>query len=136
MHTHASLIPSVGAVPWPPRIGELLPRAEDAWCTQTKLIDWILAEDGHGDQWRRVFRIEVEDANQIWECIADAVLMTPITEFRGEGIGASYGVLTTLTINGRFAPVLTAWHYAYEDAAPRLVTAYPKPYTRRNGNYG
>jgi hypothetical protein len=29
---------------------------------------------------------------------------------------------------------MTAWHYAHKCAAPRLVTAYPKTYTRSNGN--
>jgi hypothetical protein len=123
-------------VPWPPRIGEPLPRAGDAWCTEVKLVGWVLGEDGHADQWERVFHAGEEDASLIWELIAEAVLTAPITELRGGGIAASYGVLIELTIKRRFAPVLTAWHYAGEGAAPRLVTAYPKPYTRRNGSYG
>jgi hypothetical protein len=39
--------------------------------------------------------------------------------------GVVCGVEVTLTMNDRTAPVATAWHYADEDAAPRLVTAYP-----------
>ena len=39
--------------------------------------------------------------------------------------GVVVGVEITLTINDRTAPVATAWHYEDEDAAPRLVTAYP-----------
>jgi hypothetical protein len=35
------------------------------------------------------------------------------------------GVDITLTINDRTSSVATAWHYPDEDAAPRLVTAYP-----------
>lgn len=62
--------------------------------------------------------------------------MAPITEIHGIGIAVSYGVLINVTINRRSAPVLTAWHYADKTAAPRLVTTYPKLYTRRNGNYG
>jgi hypothetical protein len=127
---------SVGSVQWPPRIGDVLPRAEDAWCTQAKLVDWILAEHGHANQWRRVFHVEAEDADQVWELIAEAVLTAPITALRGDGTRTSYGVLINVTVNDRFAPVLTAWHYEHEGAAPRLVTAYPKPYTRRNGDYG
>lgn len=30
-----------------------------------------------------------------------------------------------LTVNDRTARVITVWQYDYEDAAPRLVTAYP-----------
>lgn len=32
------------------------------------------------------------------------------------------------------AAVSSAWHYADEGTAPRLVTAYPKPYNRSCGN--
>lgn len=123
-------------MPWPPRIGSALPRATDAWCTQAKLIDWILGEDGHASQWERVFHVGAQDAGLVWESIANAVLIAPITELRGDGIAASYGVLIDLAIKDRLAPVLTAWHYKDAGAAPRLVTAYPKAYTRRNGDYG
>lgn len=78
----------------------------------------------------------MEDSDLVWHVIAEAVLEAPITELRGEGSAVTYGVLVEVTINGRFAPALTAWHYEDVGAAPRLVTAYPKLYTRRNGNYG
>lgn len=99
-------------------------------------MEWVLGEQGHAAEWRRVFHVEAEDADHVWELIANAVLTAPITEFRGEGAATSYGVLINLMINHRFAPVLTAWHYAHEGATPRLITAYPKPYTRRNGDHG
>lgn len=123
-------------MPWPPKVGDPLPRAEEAWCTRSKLIDWILGERGHADEWRQVFRVDAEDAAIVWESISGAVLKTPIKEERGKGIAVSYGVLAKLAINGRIALVLSAWHYEDARAAPRLVTAYPKLYTRRNGNYG
>lgn len=122
-------------MPWPPRVGEPLPRAKDAWYERVEL-EWILGAEGHGTEWGRVFHVSAEDAQRIWDRVAQAVLAAPVTGSRGEGITASYGVLIDVTINGRLAPVLTAWHYADEGAAPRLVTAYPKPYTRRNGDYG
>jgi hypothetical protein len=34
---------------------------------------------------------------------------------------------------GRTGTVTTAWHYAKKGAAPRLVTAYPRPYNRGHG---
>jgi len=100
------------------------------------LTDWVLGEKGHADEWRHVFRVGTADADLVWSAIAKAVLGASIVGGQGEGPTTSYGVLINLTINDRSAPVLTAWHYADEDAAPRLVTAYPKPYTRRNGDYG
>jgi hypothetical protein len=37
------------------------------------------------------------------------------------------GVEVKVMINDRAATVATAWHYADDHAAPRLVTAYPSP---------
>jgi len=62
-------------------------------------------------EWKRIFRVTVEDLDLVWESIE-------------------------LRANERVAFVVTAWHYADADAAPRLVTAYPKPYNRGNGSYG
>ncbi len=39
-----------------------------------------------------------------------------------------------LTLRGLTALAITVWHLAREGAAPRLVTAYPRPYTRGNGS--
>jgi hypothetical protein len=33
---------------WPPKAGELLPRAAEAWCEPSKWDGWILASRGHG----------------------------------------------------------------------------------------
>jgi Domain of unknown function (DUF6883) len=102
------------------------------------MTDWILGEKGHAEEWRRVFQTEAEEAEVVWKSIAKAVSNARITEVRGHGHGhgASYGVIVKLRINGRVAPVVTAWHYEDPEAPPRLVTAYPKLYTRRNGDYG
>lgn len=78
----------------------------------------------------------MDDADLVWESIAKAVLRAPIAQIHGKGITVSYGVVVELAINERLAPALTAWHYEDACAPPRLVTAYPKLYTRRNGNYG
>jgi hypothetical protein len=121
---------------WPPRIGDPLPRGEDVWCESAKLTEWVLGEKGHAEEWRRVFHVGAGEEGLIWKSIARTVPGAPINGVRGVGIAASYGVLVTLAINGRLAPVLTVWHYAGKGAAPRLVTAYPKLYTRRNGDYG
>jgi len=39
--------------------------------------------------------------------------------------GISCGIEISLALNRRDALVAVAWHYAFENAAPRLVTAYP-----------
>ncbi len=90
---------SVNGVTWPPRIGELLPRAGDAWCERTKLIDWVLAEEGHGTEWRRVFRITREDMDLIWSLISKAVLTAPIMRVDEKNTGIGCGAFIDLIVN-------------------------------------
>lgn len=110
---------------WPPKIGEALPRAAEAWHEQIKLDDWILAERGHGSGWSRVFHLSPDDSKRLWEAIAAASLGAPIATVRDRGKdGIVCGVEVELTIDGRTAAVTISWHYEDEEAAPRLVTAY------------
>jgi hypothetical protein len=122
-------------VQWPPRAGELLPNAIGAWCTHTKLTDWVLSEEGHESEWERIFHVTDVDIDLVWNSIFQGVQATPVTAVREKHTGVSCEVLLELRINKRVAFVVTAWHYADAGAAPRLVTAYPKPYNRGNGSY-
>ncbi len=107
-----------------PRVGQPLPRAKDAYTSEKKWSDWILATPGHGADWRRVFgAITWNDA---WDAVLMGIELAPISDVRILGeVGVSCGVDLSLIINGRAATVRTAWHYVSPDAAPRLVTAYP-----------
>jgi hypothetical protein len=118
---------------WPPIIGKPLPRAEDAWIEPRKW-QWILGDQGHGDEWRRVFRVDARGALLAWTAIEEALPTAPVVSLRITSFGHGCGVLLDLTLGDRHSRVLTAWHYAYESAAPRLVTAHPTTYTRSNGN--
>jgi hypothetical protein len=72
--------------------------------------------------------VTLNDREQIWNTIARAVLEAPVSTIRDRTPhGVVAGVELTLTIRGRTAPVLTSWHYADGDAAPRLATAFPTP---------
>jgi hypothetical protein len=63
------------------------------------------------------------DSGRVWTAIAAAARDAPVSVVRDRApYGVVCGVEITLTINDRTAPVATAWHYADEDAAPRLVT--------------
>jgi len=42
LHICAPQLHSVGAVDWPPKIGEVLSRPEDAWYEWGKIEDWVL----------------------------------------------------------------------------------------------
>lgn len=120
---------------WPSRVGDPLPRAAEAWCAREKWADWILAESGHGSEWSRVFHVDLGRWERVWEAIAEAVIGALIETVRDLGAeGVSCGVPVELAIEERAARVAAAWHYAEEGAAPRLVSAYPKPYNRSHGN--
>jgi hypothetical protein len=81
---------------------------------------------GHGPEWSRVFRIYPDDQKLIWKAIKEATLGSMIQVVRNRlSFGVSCGIEVVLSLNCRSAPVTVAWHYAFEDAAPRLVTAYP-----------
>ena len=111
---------------WPPRVGEPLPRAAEAWCEPSKWDGWILAARGHGAEWARVLHVGPEDVEAVWAAIATAVLVAPVSRVRNPGKhGLSCRVDTRLRIGTRSAPVRTAWHYADVGSAPRLVSAYP-----------
>ena len=109
-----------------PEIGQPLPRAADAHAPTEKWRGWILAAHGHGREWTRVFEAGPDDSEAIWQAIAAVVLDAPVSAVRDRAPhGVVCGVEVELTINDRTARVATAWHYADEVAAPRLVTAYP-----------
>lgn len=113
-----------------PDIGQPLPRVADAHATADKWRGWILAAHGHGREWvrGRVLDAGPDDSGQIWQAIAAAVVDAPASTIRNRAPhGVICGVEVQLTINDRTARVATAWHYADEEASPRLVTAYPSP---------
>jgi hypothetical protein len=107
-----------------PEVGKPLPRSESAYAPPEKWTGWILAEEEHGPQWRTVFG-DV-DRDQVWEAMTAQLQSALITNIRTPGsFGLTAEVAIRLTLNERTATVLTAWHYDYEGAAPRLATAYP-----------
>lgn len=119
---------------WPPQIGEPLPRAADAWCVPEKWVAWILAEHGHGTEWRTVLGIEAGEWERAWEALKEALREATVETVRlPDAGGVGCGVTVNLAIGARGAPVTSAWHYAAEGTAPRLVTAYPTPYNRGHG---
>jgi hypothetical protein len=113
--------------PPPSAVGEVLPRAAEAYAAPEKWGQWILADRGHGWEWARVFRVGPADAEEIWRAITEAVLDAPISSVRRADTGVSCAVHVVLEINARTAPVRLVWHYADAGAAPRLVTAFPVP---------
>lgn len=115
------------AAPWPPRVGELLPRAREAFAEPQKLR-WILSAEGHGREWARVLRIGPQDTAVFWEAIGMGALEAPIFKVNdraAHGIGCA--IHCALIIGRRTARARIAWHHKHAFDAPRLVTAYPRP---------
>ncbi len=112
---------------WPPKTGEVLPGAADAWCESSKRDGWILAPHGHGPEWAKILHVGLDDVDAIWRAIGSAVVLEPVSDTldRGEH-GLNCRVDVELTIGERSAPIRTAWHYADAESAPRLVSAYPR----------
>lgn len=112
---------------WPPQVGDELPRAAECWYEQAKLLGWVLGEEGHGEEWQRVMRVDVEDAEKVWEALSASVAQATVTGVRDLGrFGLNCEVDERLTIGERSATIRTIWHYAAPDAAPRLVSAFPR----------
>ena len=109
----------------PPEVGRPLPRAADAWVSDRKWAGWVLHGDGHGRDWRRAVGEEALD--DLWSLIVAELVSAVVTEVRDLGsLGISCRVPMSLPIGGRLLSARTAWHYAEDNAAPRLVTAFPQ----------
>lgn len=105
-----------------------MPRALDAYAEPEKWEGWIFATRGHGPEWKKVLHVGVDDHEAVWIAITQAVLEAPVHKILDRGQdGLVCGVDVKLTIGGRSAQVRTSWHYERPGAAPRLVTAYPRP---------
>jgi hypothetical protein len=111
--------------PWPPKAGELLPRAAEAYTVPEKLA-WIFSDEGHGQEWAHVLHIGESDAQRFWDAIARVILDAPIHRVNDrEPHGIVCGVETSIAVGKRTAKAQTVWHYKYARDAPRLVTVYP-----------
>jgi hypothetical protein len=103
-----------------------MPRAAAAHTTPEKWWGWILSPRGHGHDWAQVFHVGPDDRDLIWQAIVEAARDVPVSSVRDRApYGVVCGVEFVLTLGDRAAPVATSWHYLDEEAAPRLVTAYP-----------
>ena len=107
-----------------PEVGQPLPRADDASSAPEKWSDWILAEGGHLDQFRRVFG--PVDKEMIWSALFREIRTTPIASIRpARGGGVNCQVDCLLSLNARSSNVRSIWHFSDANAAPKLATAFP-----------
>lgn len=118
---------------WPPKIGEPLPRAEDAYGVREKLAGYSLKiehEDGRpkAAAFARILGITSEDLNHLTSALLQGVRESPVVEVRDGEHGMHCRVIVRVRGLGehrsRVANVLTAWELRWDGDAPRLVTAF------------
>lgn len=112
---------------WPPKVGDSLPQAADCWYERSKLYEWVLSEEGHGAEWRQVMRVGAENAEAVWDAISTSAMQAKVSSVRDLGrFGLNCEIESQLVIGERSATIRVIWHYAAPDAAPRLVSAFPR----------
>jgi hypothetical protein len=122
--------------PWPPAVGELIPRAGEAFGVRVKLETYSLDVNHKkgGPKARgfeRILGITLEDINYLEGAIYTGVLVVPVSEVRDN---APWGIKCVVLIpvrgrgekSGRLVDVITSWEIRDTGAAPRLVTAFPR----------
>jgi hypothetical protein len=108
-------------------IGRPLPRASDAYVEEDKWTEYVLADIGHGRQWRRVLLVEPTQAEQLWHALVRLAQGASVTELRPSRFGVGCGSGPSSRSTGAPASCYSPGTNDHPDAAPRLVTAFPAP---------
>lgn len=121
-------------VPWPPTIGEPIPRAYEAFGITEKLTAYCLNVDHEigGPKavgFQRILGIEPADVAYLADALRAGIVHTPVANVRDN---APFGVLCEIQVpvhglRNRQADVFavtTSWELRHAGDAPRLVTAY------------
>lgn len=123
--------------PGAPAVGELLPRAAEAFGVRYKLETYSLdtTHDTGGPKakgFELILGITIEAIDYLEAQIMARVLDTPVSDIRDN---PPYGINceVVMPIRGigahghRVVKVRTAWEFAEPGDPPRLVSAYPRP---------
>jgi hypothetical protein len=122
---------------WPPRVGELLPRADEAFGVREKLRDYSLNidhEDGgpKARGFREILGITMDSASCLEDRIYTGIREVPISTVReNRPFGINCVVEIPLRGIGRYRArevnLRTIWLVVNVDTGPRLVSALLKP---------
>jgi hypothetical protein len=122
---------------WPPQVGELLPRAEEAVGVRYKLLTYSLVK-GHrsggakAKGFEEILGITSESVEYLEAEILRGILITPIALVRptppfGTTCVVDCPIRGLGRLGARVVPARTAWIFSDPEAAPRLTSAYLKP---------
>jgi hypothetical protein len=122
---------------WPPRVGELLPRAREAFDVQKKLAGYSLnMSHEHGGPkalgFKLILGITLDDLDYLARSIEAGIVFAPIESVR---FNPPHGVNCSVVVpvrglhekSMRIVDVRTVWELVRQDAPPRLVSAFPRP---------
>jgi hypothetical protein len=120
--------------PWPPRVGELLPRAAEAFGVRYKLATYSLdiAHKRGGPKARGfdlILGITIDTIEYLETQILAHILDTPVREVHEN---APWGIKCVVIVpvrglgekSGRVVDVTTVWQFDEPGVPPRLVNAY------------
>jgi hypothetical protein len=121
---------------WPPKVGDPLPRAAEAFGARRKLATYSLDTTHRigGPKARgfeRILGITIDNIGYLEGAIQTGILITAVSVVRDT---PPWGINCTVMVpvrglgekSGRIANVRTAWLLAGAGAPPRLVTAFPR----------
>ena len=122
---------------WPPKAGELLPRAAEAWGVREKLAGYSLDmthEDGgpKARGFESILGITSADIDYLEGAILDSIGKTPISSVR-HNPPYGYNCVVEFPLRGRgekserVVKLRTVWRIAEAGAQPHMTTAYLRP---------
>jgi hypothetical protein len=121
-------------MPWPPRVGELLPRCDEPIGIEHKLRTYSL-DIGNAKGWPKangflvMLGLDLTDISYIEREIRLGISQTSIATVRSKtSVGYNCTVQFQIAGSGRYshrtANLRTVWQLTHPDARPRLVTAF------------
>ncbi|HEY4098630.1 MAG TPA: hypothetical protein VGM33_24110 [Baekduia sp.] len=121
-------------MPWPPTIGQRLPRAAEAWGITDKLSAYCLNVDHavggpKARGFERILGVGIADVGYLTDTLRAGVREAAITNVRDN---SPFGILCEVRMpvvglgdrRDRVAAVITSWELRHAEDRPRLVTAY------------
>ncbi len=118
-----------------PAVGELLPRAAEAFGVHVKLATYALDPTNEVASskvrgFEQILAITLDDIHYLEGAIYTGAVLVPVSEVRDN---TPWGIKCTVIVpvrgrgekSGRLVDVTTAWEIRSSEDPPRLVTAYP-----------